>query len=89
VFEIPTESDAAYRAYVAGRVLMARRTPADLRAAVARFEEAFALDPGFGIAYAFHTQVALQLPHETPAVAQSALTKAHQLAPNAPATHLA
>ncbi len=48
----PTDSMAAYQAYLQGRYLMARRGDANLRGSMERFQEAIALDPGFAVAHA-------------------------------------
>jgi adenylate cyclase len=47
----PTSSLAAYDAYLTGRSAQSRQTPEDMRAAIARFEEATRADPDFGLAY--------------------------------------
>jgi tetratricopeptide (TPR) repeat protein len=47
----PTSSLKAYDAYLTGRSAQARQTPAEMREAIARFEEATRADPSFGLAY--------------------------------------
>jgi TolB-like protein/Flp pilus assembly protein TadD len=49
--DIPTESLAAYNAYLRGRQFMARRSSEDLAAAIQEFERAVELDPGYALAW--------------------------------------
>ena len=48
----PTRDNEAYRLYVYGNSLVKRRTPQDVRAAVAAYAEAVRRDPGFAAAWA-------------------------------------
>jgi TolB-like protein len=48
----PTQNHEAYRLYLYGNSVLGRRTPADLREAVAAFERAVQLDPGYAAAWA-------------------------------------
>jgi len=48
---MPTDSLAAYDAYLRGRQLMATRKTDDLRAATEAFQTAVGLDPGFALAW--------------------------------------
>lgn len=47
----PTRNTEAYRLYLFGRSLMARRTPGEVAAAVRAFSQAVALDPAFAAAW--------------------------------------
>jgi TolB-like protein len=48
----PTRDNEAYRLYVYGNALLKRRTPEDVRGALAAFTEAVRRDPGFAAAWA-------------------------------------
>jgi len=48
---MPTRNTEAYRLYLYGRTLTARRTPGEIDAAVRAFTRAVALDPGFAAAW--------------------------------------
>lgn len=60
--DLPTESLAAYNAYLRGRQLMARRTSTDLEQAAREFERAVDLDPGFALAWVGVAETANLLP---------------------------
>ncbi len=47
----PTESSAAYDAYLLGRSYWAKRTPASLHTAIKHFKHAIELDPNYALAY--------------------------------------
>jgi serine/threonine-protein kinase len=49
---VPERSEAAYLSYLRGRSQLSQRTEESLRAAITRFEQAVAADPGFAEAYA-------------------------------------
>ena len=46
-----TQNSKAYQAYLKGRFFLNRRTPEDMKKAVAAFEEAKAVDPEFALAF--------------------------------------
>ncbi len=48
----PTKDIAAYELYVKGRYYWNKRTPADIKAAIAFFNQAIDKDPGYALAYA-------------------------------------
>jgi TolB-like protein/tetratricopeptide (TPR) repeat protein len=47
----PTANVGAYDAYLTGRHMVGRQTPADMRRAIERFEESIRQDPEFSLAY--------------------------------------
>lgn len=81
-----TRNTAAYEAYLKGRYFWNRRTEDAIRLAVAHFEQALAIDPGYaraaaGLAdcYAVYSIYQLETPRQSGPRARAAATRALQL----------
>jgi TolB-like protein len=91
----PTNSPAAYEAYLRGKALMWEGNEDALRAAIPSFAEAVRLDPQFALAWAGLSNaysVSFYYADVTPAgraAAEQALAKAEELQPQLPETQLA
>ncbi len=75
----------AHEAYLRGRYLMVRRTPASVESAIREFETAIALDPDYALAHAELAVATLFLPHPSYRV----LTNSEAIARAAPHVELA
>ncbi len=89
-----TRNSAAYDAYLEGRFFWNKRTEADMRKAIAFFEQAIALDPEFaeayvGLADAYHTMPYYSLTQtgEVYPLARVAVDRALALKPGLGAAH--
>ncbi len=90
-----SDNVAAQRLYMQGRYLLNRKSADDLIRSITYFQEAVALDPGFGLAWASLAEVhhytgckGLAPVHEANARALAAADKARTLAPDLVETHL-
>jgi serine/threonine protein kinase/tetratricopeptide (TPR) repeat protein len=94
----PTDNIKAYQAYLRGRYLagLPHYTQENWKQVIVRFQQAVALDPGFGLAYAelasaharFH-YLRSDLSEKRLEMARVAAEKAIELAPDSPEVHLA
>jgi TolB-like protein/Flp pilus assembly protein TadD len=62
----PTESSAAYDAYLLGRSYWAKRTPESLHTAIKHFKQAIELDPNYALAYCGLADTWSVLPYYVP-----------------------
>ena len=88
--ELPTDSIAAYDAFMLGKFHYRRQLPGDIRESVVRFERAVELDPGFAdawdwLAYAYNhaaTNVGYLAPREAYPKARAAALRALEIEPD-------